>query len=174
MTDQPDQPAERLSPQENLSAERSLLDAMLGAAKQREQATEIIEIAREGQVLFAFRIRPLTEEENEACDEMATIYKKDRRALAPIPIRTDRAKYRSLVIVKATVAFCEKAEDGSYRDVPSMWDSADLHRQFGIAGNHEVVDHILLPGEKERVMDRISELSGFGPDTDDARQQAKN
>jgi hypothetical protein len=174
VTDHPAHETEnRLSPEENLGAESALLDAMLGAAKEREQATEIVEIAREGKVKFAFRIRPLTEEENEGCDEMATVYKKDRRALAPIPLKTDRAKYRSLVIVKATVAFCEKAGD-NYRDVESMWDNGALRRQLGVESKWEMVDRVMLPGEKEKVMERISELSGFGPDMDDAKDQAKN
>lgn len=158
--------------EEVLAHEHTLLDGMLLAAKDREQATQIIEIARKGEVLFAFRIRVVTEEENEACLDKATRYKKDRRAVAPIPVGEDTHKYRSLLIVQATVNFCEKNEDGTYRDVPSMWTNDQLLRQFAVAGSHELVDKILLPGEKERVMDQINALSGFGDI--DPEEQAKN
>lgn len=169
---EPRQDNDAINNEELLGAERPLLDAMLAAAKDREQATQIIEIVRKGEPLFAFKVRVVTEEENEACLDKATRYKKDRRAVAPIPIGEDTHKYRSLLIVQATVCFLERNEDGSFREVQSMWDSADLLRQFNIAGSEELVDKILLPGEKERIIDKINDLSGFGDL--DAKDQAKN
>lgn len=156
-----EQSTEPLAQEALRSAEISILDGMLLAAKERESATQVIEIARDGKARFAFRIRAVTEEENEEALETATRYKRDKRLPSPVPIGEDRYKYRSLLIVKATVAFCEKDGAGEYRDVESMWNDEGLRKQWNLAATHEVVDKVLLPGEKERVVDRISDLSGF-------------
>jgi hypothetical protein len=157
--------------------EDALLDHLIGVGKTREQRTRVVEIAREGKVEVILRIRPLTDDENQDCDEKATTYKKVRGALAPVPIRTDRSKYRSHLIVAATVAFCEDtgrtdAEGNKvYVDHEPQWANDKLLRHFNVAGAWEMVDKLLLPGEKDAVIGHINDVSGF---QEDLVEQAKN
>lgn len=163
---------EPLATEAILEAEPTLLDAMLAMSKENESRTEIIEIKRKGEVVLAFRIRALTEKETDECDRKATVYRKDRRAIAPIPVETIRSVFRSLLVVKSTVSFCERNHDGTYRDVSTQWNDAALLDKFGTADPAEVVDKVLLPGEKDAVIERINILSGFdGPNLE---EQAKN
>ena len=66
--------------------------------------------------LFAFRIRPLSEEEYERCKKKNTKYVRNKRLGTTVPEETFVVKYRASIIYQATVM----------EDRESLWDNHDV------------------------------------------------
>lgn len=138
-----------------LGNEDALLRGMLEAVEDRENESVKIEIARKGKVLFAFSVRPISETEVNKCEERATKYTR-KRGLR-IPEETDRAKYRSLLIYTATAD----------EDRLKSWDNKALWDRLNVLNGVDVIDKVLLPGEKEAVIQKINEISGHAESDDE-------
>ena len=80
----------------------------------------------------------------------------------------DTAKLRSSMIYNATIA----------EDQEKLWDNKQIHKALNQKGKHiinalDVIDAVLLPGEKENVLSVLDELSGY--DSEEAKvETAKN
>ena len=134
----------------------NLAQGMLEAAKFQVTNFKNIEIARGGQVFFAFRIRPLTEKEYEWCKEKSTKYVRNKQLGMKLPESSNNVKYRALLIYRAT-----DAEDRKQTwDNHQLWDAL-LKQGFDIATGTDVIDAVLMPGEKAAVVAEIDKLSGF-------------
>ena len=140
---------------ELLANEDALLRGMLEAAEGLESESVTIEIARKGKTFFAFRVRPLTEKETERCSDMATKFTRMRGI--KVPESTDSAKYRSLLIYTATLE----------EDKAKTWDNKALWDRLNVISGTDVIDKVLLQGEKEAVIRKINEISGYGNDDED-------
>lgn len=132
------------------------LQGMLEAAKFQRTRFKTIEIVRDGTVYFTFRIRPLTEAEYEFCKEKSTKYVRNKQLGFKMPESTDNVKYRSRLIYAATDA----------EDRKQTWDSKQLWNALEQAGvivitGTDVIDAVLMPGEKAAVVEEIDKLSGF-------------
>ena len=151
--------------EEILESEDELLKGLLDAARDRESEVVTIEIARKGRVYFRFRIRALTEKEVERCRELATKYTKNRQGIK-IPEEASNAKYRSLLIHTATVE----------EDRKKLWDNKALWEKLNVLNGVDVIDQVLLPGEKEKIIEKLDEISGFVDDSkyDEIEELAKN
>lgn len=145
--------------QEDLTvSEDEILRALLDAAEETEQETIMIEVARRGKVLFSFRIRGLQESEYHHCHDKATRYKKNRR-MGGIKVAetTDAAEYRSRLIYTATVV----------EDRKRLWDNKEAWKQLHVPDGPSLIDKVLRAGEKEAIIAKIDELSGYNEDLDD-------
>lgn len=140
-----------------LQNEDMLLRGMLAAAEDRESETATIEIARKKKVLFAFQVRSLSESEINKCLDQAAKYVTKRGVR--IQEDVDQAKYRSLLIYNATLP----------EDRVKTWDNKALWDSLGnIITGHQVIDRVLHPAEKEAVIFRINQISGYGDEDDEA------
>lgn len=138
--------------EELLAMEDDLLRGLLMAAKERETETVTIEIVRKGKVYFHFRIRGLTEQEYNKCREQATKYTINKRLGGlKVPQETNAAEFRSLLIYQATVE----------EDRRKLWDNKQAWERLGVLSGPELIDKVLLAGEKEAVVNKIDQLSGY-------------
>jgi hypothetical protein len=156
---------ERMTNEELLDSESDILRGMLDAANDTAEQRKVIEVARGGKVYFKFRIRPLSEAEYNACRDKATKYKKNRRLGGiKMPEDTDTARYRSNLIYEATI------ED----DRKKVWNNKAAWDQLGVISGVQLIDKVLLPGEKEAVIAQIDELSGYGYDEEESDDTAED
>ena len=69
----------------------------------------------------------------------------------------DPVVYESYLIYLATVE----------EDKKKYWDNQKLKDKFDVMQGYELVDKVLLPGEKDAVIDQINILSGYNLDEDE-------
>lgn len=149
-----------------LQYEGDLLGGLLAAADYREKEIYTVDIIRKGVKFFSFRIRPLSEEEFQTLIKRYSKYKKSRRMGGRVQDDFDRAAYRSDVIYTATVPEDRKAVWG---------DNNGLWRKLDVLSGPQAIAKILKAGEKDRIYDRIEEISGFtDEDADNEVETAKN
>lgn len=154
--------------QEVLQNEDQLLAGFLEAAEFKENTDfqRKIEIKRNGKLLFSFYIRPLTEEEVQGCRKRATKRRPDPRGkqFGMIEIETDYIKLRSYKILAATV----DKEHGI------LWSNRTLKEKLNVIEDVDVIDKVLMGGEKDYINDVIDEISGYGMHEVSLEETAKN
>ena len=134
------------------SYEGDLLGGLLAAAGYREQEIYTINIIRNGVKFFSFRVHPLSEEEILACVRRHTKYGRNRRLGTREQQDFKRAEYRCDIIYTATVPEDQKAVWG---------DNNGLWRKLDVLNGPQAIEKILKAGEKDRVCDKIEEISGY-------------
>lgn len=132
------------------------IERLLTAASFRDDPDcwERITIARRGRELLAFRIRPLDEQEVADMRRECTRFAANPagRQYPRIEGEVDLVRLRSLKIYRATVA----------EDRARLWDDAEAMRKLGVMRGEDMVDCVLMAGEKDAVIERIDALSGYG------------
>lgn len=133
--------------------EDDILGGLLAAADFREDEEEIhpVEIARNGKVLFTFRIRPLSEGEYNQCKERHTKYKRHKQLGISLPEKTDTIAYRNALIYQATVE----------EDRKKVWDVKEAWKKLDVINGVELIGRVLKAGEKDAVCDLIDQISGY-------------
>ena len=106
---------------------------------------------------FEFRVRPISEEESVACHAHATKYAPHKKGQPKKEIETNSAKFRSWLIYTATVD----------EDRKKTWDNKQAQKALNVLQGADMVDAVLLPGEKDRIIDIINEISGYDDDLDE-------
>lgn len=133
--------------------ESDILKGLLAAAnfKAEEENIHPVEIARNGTVFFTFRIRPLSEEEYQTCKEKNTKYVRNKQLGIKFPEDTDSVRYRSALIYQATIE----------EDRAKVWDNKDAWKALNVLNGIDLIDKILLAGEKDATLDLIDKISGY-------------
>lgn len=151
------QDIEEMTQEDVLMTEEQLLAGMMEAANFKED-TQKVEIRRKGKLLFSFNIRPLTEEEIQDCRKAATRYipHPQGKHLPKLEAETDYVKLRSLKIYTATV-----------EDDKKLWNNPQLKKKLNVLTHTDVIDTVLLAGEKDAINDIIDEFSGYGTDKEE-------
>ena len=143
--------------------EEDLITSLLAAAdyKEDEGTQKLVEIKRNGQPLFSFHIRPLGEPELQRIRKQSTpMYPNpDGKRLPKIEGEIRYGEFKSRKIYEATVD----------ADREKMWDSPALKRGLKAKGidimeNWEIIDAVLMAGEKNVLNDAIDDLSGYDMD----------
>lgn len=139
-----------------MMSEDDIIAGMLEAHNDIEGNTRIIDISRYGKKLFEFKVHGLTEAETDACRKKYTKYIRNKQIGTKVEDHVDGVKFRSSLIYHATT------EDSR----ASTWDNKKLWKALNASGATivtalDVIDAVLLSGEKDRVMDVISDLSGY-------------
>lgn len=149
--------------EEILMNENDILRGLIEAGKEKddESAYKKIQIKRGGVLKFEFRIRPISEEESLACHDHATRFAPRKKGQPKREIETNSAKFRSWLIYTATVD----------EDRAKTWDNRQAQEALNILQGVDMIDAVLLSGEKDRIIDVINEISGYGDDMDET---AKN
>lgn len=106
-------------------------------------------------ILKPFRIRALSQEENEALAKSATRTYKDRNGQSVSDF--DKIRYTRSLVVAATV-------EPDFR-------SSEMCQAFGTMDPLEVPGKMLYSGEFQKLSNAIAELSGIG---EDLEESAKN
>ncbi len=115
----------------------------------------VFHVKRKGKELFSFRVRGLTGEEREKCRDEATKMTKNKKLGGiALPTDFDAAKFNSLIVVTAT-----HQEDRKF-----LWDNKELMKKANVLSSWQLVDKVLLSGEKDRVIELIEHLSGADED----------
>jgi hypothetical protein len=154
-----DQPGDA-SQEDLLQNEDELLRGLLelGNAQNDESSYRLIQIKRNGELKLEFRVRPLSEEENQQCWKNATKYAPGRGYGQPkTAIDTDRSLYRSWVIYSATVD----------EDRKKVWDNQRALSALNLLAGVDMVEKVLRAGEKDQVINVIEDASGFNTPLND-------
>lgn len=137
-------------------AELDLVGGFLKAVefKTDEKNIKNIRIERNGEHLFTFRVHPLSEADLQKAKKAATTYMPNPagKQFPPIEKATSKSAYNSNVIYLATVE----------EDKKQLWDNKALKDQLNVMQGYELIDKALLAGEKDRIIDVIEEISGYG------------
>ena len=146
--------------------EGDILKGMLAAAQFQDEETQEIIVARGGKDYFAFHIRPLSEKEYEKCRNKHTKFVRNKQLGIKMPEDTNAVKYRSELI------YCATTDE----DKKKTWDNKQLWRALEDIGKDiltgtDVIDAVLMPGEKAAIVDKIDLLSGYNGDFEEV---AKN
>ena len=149
--------------EEILMNEDAILRGLIEASNEKdsESSYKRVQIRRNGVLKFEFRIRPVSEEESLACHDHATKFAPRKRGQPKREIETNQAMFRSWLIYTATVD----------ADRARTWDSKKAQKALNVMQGVEMIDAVLLSGEKDRIIDLINEISGY---SDDTEETAKN
>jgi hypothetical protein len=148
-----------MTQEEILMTEGDILAGLLELGKTKDETENYrkIQIKRNGVLKIEFRIRPITEDEVQACSRRATKYAPTKPGQPKKPIETNNALFRSYVIYTATIN----------EDRAKVWENKRAQDALGILQGVDMIDAVLLAGEKSRILDQIDEISGFDDDMDE-------
>ena len=104
--------------------------------------------------LFEFCVHALTGNDARAAKKKAStrIPNPMNKKLPPIVKEINEVAYQSYLIYLATTV----------EDKKKYWDNPTFRDKFGVMESYELIDKVLLPGEKAQVLDVIDTLSGYG------------
>ena len=137
----------------------SVLSAFLHPAAREETAEVIVSkrfLDEEGKPV-PFKVRSLTQEENDGFLQRATRWKTDSTGQSRETV--DQVDYTRRLVAAATVE--------------PDFSSRELCEAYGVMDPLLVAGKMLRPGEYQRLTDKILELSGFAED-ETAEDAAKN
>ena len=141
---------------EVLMNEDDLIAGLLEAAdfKSAEELQRKIQIKRKDKVLFEFRIHPLDEEETQAMRRKCTKYapNPNGRNLPKIEVETNYVKMRTMKIYNATIP----------EDQEKVWNNKKIKEKLKVLDPLEVIELVLMAGEKDAIVDQIDAISGYG------------
>ena len=139
-----------------LANEDDYLEGLLAAADDAANDTKKIDIIRNERKYFSFSIHSLTDEMLKDIRKKYTKYTKNRRQGIRVADELDMPKYRASLIYNSTTE----------EDKAKLWDNPAVNKGLEAKGiciinALDVIDAVLLPGEKDRIMDIIDDVNGF-------------
>lgn len=147
--------------EEVLMSEDDLIAGLLDAADFKNDKTmqKKIQIKRNGVVKFEFRIHPLDEEEVQKMRKKCTKYapNPNGRNLPKIEVNVDYVRMRSMKIYEATVE----------EDQEKLWNNKRVKEKLNVLDPIEVIEQVLMAGEKDAIVDQIDDISGYGVSLED-------
>lgn len=153
-------------------AEYDLVKSLLEASDFRvaeENITEA-EIKRAGKYLFSVHLHPISEPDARQARKKATTYmpNPNGKRLPPIEKELNTSKFNSWLIYLATTE----------EDQQKIWGNPTIMEKFSLAQPVESIDVLLTLGEKRKLADLVTEISGMDDeldeDTIDEEEFAKN
>lgn len=151
-------------------AEYDLVKALLESAdyKDAEESITEAEIKRSGKYLFTVHLHPISEPDARFARKKATTYMPNpqNKKLPPIEREFDTSKFNSWLIYLATTE----------EDQQKIWGNPVIMQKFGLAQPFESIDVLLTLGEKHRLADLVTDISGMNDDeeTVDEEEFSKN
>lgn len=151
-------------------AEYDLVKALLESADYKEADDNITEaeIKRAGKYLFSVHLHPISDPDARIARKKATSYmpNPNNKKLPPVEKDFDTAKFNSWLIYLATTE----------EDKQKIWGNPAIMQKYGLTQPVESVDVLLTLGEKHRLADLVTDISGMNDDeeTMDEEEYAKN
>lgn len=150
------------------SAEYDLVTSLLKAAEFRNEDEKEVEIRRNGEYLFTVHLRALSDTESRACRKKATTYMKNPagKGYPPIEKEYNSSLFNSWLIYTAT------RDD----DKEKIWGNKAIMDNYGLLQPVESIDVLLKVGEKLKLVEMITDISGMGDDEEEIspEEYAKN
>ena len=142
-------------------AEYDLVSSLLEAANfqtDNDQITEV-EIKRAGKYLFTFHIHPISDTDARFARKKATTYmpNPNNKKLPPIEKEFNNSIFGSWLIYLATTE----------EDQAKIWGNAQVMAAKGLSQPWESVNVLLTMGEKRKVLDLVTKISGMDDDDDE-------
>ena len=139
-------------------AEYDLVSSLLAAAdyKNAEEAITEAEIKRNGVYYFTVHLHPVSDKDTRFARKKATIYmpNPNNKKLPPIEKDFDTAKFRSWLIYLATTE----------EDQNKIWGNSAVMQKHSLSEPWESIDVLLAFGEKSKMFDLVTEISGLDED----------
>lgn len=151
--------SDELERDELLASESDLLAGLLAAGQTDEaelaKTAPVVEIARNGQPLFKFKVRPLKESEFERARDNATTPGEPNYRMGGLrmPGETSLTKMHSWAIYMATLPI----RPGG----PKLWDLKEAWKKYNVLNGPDLIEAVLVAGEKDRVYHIIEKISGY-------------
>lgn len=152
-------------------AEYDLVKALLESAEYKTAESEVteVDIKRSGKFLFTVHIHPISEPDARTARKKATTYmpNPNGRKLPPIEKEFDSAKFNAWLIYLGTTE----------EDQQKIWGNPAIMQKFGLAQPVESIDVLLTLGEKRKLADLVTDISGLNDDEEenmDEEEYAKN
>lgn len=146
-------------------AELDLVERLLMAANYKEDVDNIVEIdiIRKGEVLFTVHIHPIGDDDVAKANKEAAIMVKNPngRHLPKVQADSDRSKYKSWLIYLATTK----------EDQKKIWGNPKLMEKLGAFQPWEVIDKLLTIGDKAKMLEKITEISGLDDEEDEMDEE---
>lgn len=142
--------------EELLANEEDYLAGLLAAADNAENEKVCIDIIRKGKKYFSFSIHPLNEEMLDDIRKKYTKYTKNRRQGIRVADGMDQPKYRASLIYNSTI----EADRTKLWDNKAVWKGLEAQGKV-IINALDVINAVLLPGEKDKIMEIIDEINGY-------------
>ena len=132
--------------------ESDITTALLEAASYRmNDETATVRIKRNEKLLFTFQVRGLDEDEWAKCR---------RQNLSNRGLRTEElnnSRFLSQLIYEATTD----------EDKERVWKNKAVWQKLNVVSGVDLINKLLLPGEKSSIVEAIAKLSGYDEDTED-------
>lgn len=142
-------------------AEYDLVKSLLKAAefKTSEDSIKEVEIKRSGKYLFTVHVHPLSDPDTRFARKRATTLmpNPNGKKLPPIEREFNNTAFKSWLIYLATVP----------EDQEKIWGNPTIKTQLGLMENWESIDALLTLGEKNRLFELITEISGLDDDDEE-------
>lgn len=151
-------------------AEYDLVQALLESAEYKTSEDEItdVDIKRKGKYLFTVHIHPISEPDARMARKKSTTYipNPNGKKLPPIEKELDTAKFNAWLIYLATTE----------EDQQKVWGNPAIMQKYGLAMPVDSIDVLLTLGEKRKLADLVTDISGLDDDEDnvDEEEYAKN
>ena len=151
-------------------AEYDLVKALLESAEYKTSEEEIteVDIKRKGRFLFSVHIHPISEPDARMARKKSTTYipNPNGKKLPPIEKELDTAKFNAWLIYLATTE----------EDQQKVWGNSAIMQKYGLSLPVESIDVLLTLGEKRKLADLVTDISGLDDDEDnvDEEEYAKN
>ncbi len=143
-----------------IEAEKDLLQTLFEAASFAAEEVYELEITRKGKVMFTLHVHPISDSDAALARKKATIQKDhpQGRKYGKIDVGFDNSKFKSWLIYLATTE----------EDQQKIWGNKAFMRQFGLMEPWESIDKILTLGDKSKLLDKVTEISGLDDDDEEA------
>lgn len=136
-------------------AEYDLVTSLLSAAEFRTSEENIVEaeIVRKGKYLFSVNVHPIGDEDTRFARKKATVMmpNPENKKMPPIEKEFNNAKFKSWVIYLATTE----------EDQNKIWNNSEVMTKFGLKEPWESIGVLLTGGEKNRLFNLVTKISGF-------------
>lgn len=132
--------------------ETDIATALFEAAAYRKNSeTATATIKRDGKPAFKFKVHGLNE------DEWAKCRRQNLLNRGKLTEELNLARFMSQVIFEATVD----------EDKERLWKNKSAWAKFGVASGVDMINEIFWPGEKQKLVEGITDLSGYNDDFED-------
>ena len=145
-----DKEISQLNDEEMIKFEGNIVDALLEAAAYRksENNRREVVIRRNGKILFNFAIEPINEDTWRMCRRKNT----SNRGKASEELNNSR--FLAQAIYEATIP----------ADKQRVWQNQAVWQKLNVASGIDVVNIILTPAEKAKIIEVLEELGGYNDD----------
>lgn len=146
------------------AAEYDLAASLLKAAafKTADDNITEIKIERNGEFLFALHVHPISDEDIALANKKAAKFKDNPQGkkYGKIQVDFDKSLYKSWLIYLATTD----------EDKQQIWGNPAL-KAIGVMQPVDAIDKLLTAGDKLKLLNEVSEISGLDDDDDEGEEE---